>query len=76
MGIRRFATVIDDTDNEFLHLLNIAEAVKDSLDEVAHVQRYRDVLLNATHALKELTQTESLARRALPEHHVSPQQGG
>ena len=76
MGIRRFATVVEDTDKQFLHLLTIAEPAGESPDDMARIQRYRDVLLSAGDTLKKLAQTESLANRPQPRHHVAPPQGG
>ena len=76
MGIRRFATVIDDPDGKFLHLLTIAEPVIAVEDESAQVDRYRDALLRARDELVELVLLQNSARRPRPKHHVMPQRGG
>lgn len=76
MGIRRFATVVEDPDGKFLHLLTLAEPVGDLKNEKAHVKRYRDALLKAREGLTELVYTENPAYRPRPKHHVMPQRGG
>lgn len=76
MGIRRFATVVDDPQGKFLHLLTLAERAGSSDDEAALVARYKDALLTAREELEELVSTESSAKRPRPKHHVMPQRGG
>ena len=76
MGIRRFATVVEDPDGKFLHLLTLAEPVAELVDEKEHVQRYRDSLIEARNHLAELVVTETAAYRPRPKHHVLPPQGG
>ena len=76
MGIRRFATVVDDPDGKFLHLLTLAEPADKPEDEAALVQRYRDALLTARVELEELVLREYSAKRPRPKHHVMPQRGG
>lgn len=76
MGIRRFATVIDDPSGKFLHLLTVAEAASTVADESKLVHRYRTALLNARDELLELVVNESSAKRPRPKHHVVPQRGG
>lgn len=76
MGIRRFATVVEDPDGKFLHLLTLAEPVSDLSDEKRTVQRYRDALLKAREGLAELVETENAAYRPRPRHHDLPQRGG
>jgi len=72
MGIRRFATVIEDPDGKFLHLLTLAEPVRVAAD----IKRYRDALLRARENLSKLAHTESAARRLRPKHHAMPLRGG
>ncbi|MBX2880939.1 MAG: MarR family transcriptional regulator [Granulosicoccus sp.] len=76
MGIRRFATVVEDPDGKFLHLLTLAEPVSELSNEKKTVQRYRDALLKARKDLADLVVTENAAYRPRPKHHVLPQQGG
>ncbi|GIX14611.1 MAG: hypothetical protein KatS3mg118_2570 [Paracoccaceae bacterium] len=73
MGIRRFATVVEDVDGRFLHLLALAE----SAERVnGGIGRYRDALLDARAELARLVAAESAARRPRPRHHVLPPRGG
>lgn len=78
MGIRRFATVVDDPDGNFLHLLTLAEPAVSATptQEAALAKRYRDALLKAREELEELVSQESSANRPRPKHHVMPQRGG
>jgi len=76
MGIRRFATVVEDPDGKFLHLLTIAESVSTVADEPHYIQRYRDVLLMAREELAKLVFTERSANRLQPKHHALPHRGG
>jgi DNA-binding IclR family transcriptional regulator len=76
MGIRRFATVIEDPKNRFLHLLSIAEPVKATEDDGELIQRYRTELLKAREELTALVLTESITTRRQPKHHDSPPRGG
>lgn len=73
VGIRRFATVIQDADGKFLHLLALAEpADKPS----APIQTYQDALLKARAELSELVHQESAATRLQPKYHALPLRGG
>lgn len=76
MGIRRFATVVEDPEGKFLHLLTLAEPVDDLACEKEHIKRYRDALLEARDGLAELVFAENRAYRPRPKHHVMPQRGG
>lgn len=76
MGIRRFATVVEDPDGKFLHLLTLAEPVGAIEDEAEYVRRYRDALLEAREELAMLVFAESAAKRLRPKHHVLPHRGG
>ena len=76
MGIRRFATVVEDPEGKFLHLLTLAEPVGDLASEREHISRYREALLEARDGLAELVFTENRAHRPRPKHHVMPQRGG
>ena len=73
VGIRRFATVIEDPDGRFLHLLALAEpAEKDSVP----IEAYQDALMTARTELSELVFQESAASRPQPKYHVMPLRGG
>ena len=76
MGIRRFATVVEDPDGKFLHLLTLAESSGELANEKVHVKRYRDALIEARKELAELVFNENAAYRPRPKHHVLPQRGG
>jgi len=73
MGIRRFATVIEDPDGKFLHLLALAEPVTDANGGVAAC---RDALLATREELSQLVYAESAAHRPRPKHHALPLRGG
>lgn len=73
VGIRRFATVIEDAEGKFLHLLALAEpADKPS----APIEIYQDALLKARTELSELVRQESAATRLQPKYHALPMRGG
>lgn len=73
VGIRRFATVIQDPDGKFLHLLALAEPVEKASD---NIQIYQDALLKARTELSQLVLDESTATRLQPKYHAKPMQGG
>ncbi|MEO9650733.1 MAG: helix-turn-helix domain-containing protein [Roseobacter sp.] len=73
VGIRRFATVIQDPDGKFLHLLALAEPAEKAS---APIEAYQDALLEARHELSELVQNESAAVRLQPKYHALPMRGG
>lgn len=52
LGVRRFATIIDDENGKFMHLLSIAEAAVPVRDKAAHIEKITAVLENARHSLK------------------------
>ena len=73
MGIRRFATVIQDPDGKFLHLLALAEPAQKAC---ASIEKYQDALLKARSELSELVYTESAVSRLRPKYHAMPMRGG
>ena len=73
VGIRRFATVIQDPEGQFLHLLALAEPAQKTC---APIEKYQDALLNARTELSELVYAESAASRLQPKHHTLPMHGG
>lgn len=73
VGIRRFATVIQDPDGKFLHLLALAEP---SDKPCTAIKAYQDALLRARTELSELVFQESAAKRLQPKYHASPMRGG
>ena len=73
VGIRRFATVIQDPNGKFLHLLALAEPAQRTC---APIEEYQDALLKARTELSELVYTESAASRLRPKYHAMPMRGG
>ena len=73
VGIRRFATVIQDPDGKFLHLLALAEPAEKAC---APITAYQDALLEARTELSELVYQESAAARLQPKYHAMPMRGG
>lgn len=73
VGIRRFATVIEDPDGKFLHLLALAEPAEKTS---APIEIYQDALLKARTELSELVFEESAALRLQPKYHALPMRGG
>lgn len=73
VGIRRFATVIQDPNGKFLHLLALAEPAEKASAPIA---TYQDALMKARTALSELVFEESAAKRLQPKYHAMPMRGG
>ena len=73
VGIRRFATVIQDPEGKFLHLLALAEPAE---KDCASADTYQDALLKVRTELSELVFEESAASRPQPKYHVLPMRGG
>lgn len=73
VGIRRFATVIQDPDGKFLHLLALAEP---ATKPQANIETYQDALLKARTELSRLVFEENAANRLQPKHHALPMHGG
>ncbi|SNS84176.1 MarR family transcriptional regulator [Tropicimonas sediminicola] len=73
VGIRRCATVIEDPNGRFLHLLALAEPDDRSDDRM---DEYRDALLSVRAELSDLAYAESATNRLVPKHHSMPLRGG
>jgi len=73
MGIRRFATVVQDQEGKFLHLLALAEPAQGNCTDI---KKYQDALLKARNELTELVYKESAANRLRPQVHALPLTGG
>ena len=73
VGIRRFATVVQDPDGKFLHLLALAEPAD---KPCAPIERYQDALTKARKELSELVFEVKGANRLPPKHHALPMYGG
>lgn len=61
LGVRRFVTVIDDDNGNFMHMLSIAEAAIPVRDRQAHIAEMTHVLTEARATLKALIGSESAA---------------
>lgn len=73
VGIRRFASVIQDPEGKFLHLLALAEP---ATKPCAPIEKYQDALGKARAELSQLVFDESAASRLQPKHHALPMLGG
>lgn len=73
LGIRRCATVVEDPNGKFLHLLALAEPDDGSTDQM---EKYQDALLTVRAELADLGYAESTANRLAPMHHAMPLRGG
>lgn len=76
MGIRRFATVIEDPSGHFLHLLTLAEPADDIGNDSDYVARYREALLAARLDLIGMVDQEFGEKRPRPKHQTLPLRGG
>ena len=54
LGVRRFATLIEEEDGQFMHLLSIAEAAVPTRDKASHIAKFTAVLEDAQSRLKSL----------------------
>lgn len=73
VGIRRCATVVEDPNGKFLHLLALATPDDQTPDQM---DRYRDALLSVRTELSDLAYAESAASRLPPKHHAMLLRGG
>lgn len=62
VGVRRFATIIEDENGNFLHLLSIAEAAVPVRDKEEHVANARRVLNEARATLNAQIKAEAIGR--------------
>tara|TARA_R110002124_G_scaffold61155_4_gene167478 strand:- start:4612 stop:5511 length:900 start_codon:yes stop_codon:yes gene_type:complete len=72
VGVRRFATIIEDDDGNFLHLLSIAEAAVPVRDKEAHIAQSRSVLQKARATLQAQIRAEAIAEGGPKKHELSP----
>lgn len=63
VGVRRFATIIEDENGKFLHLLSIAEAAVPVRDKDKHIAEKRDILRDARERLKAQIKAEASGAR-------------
>lgn len=72
LGVRRFATLIDDDEGKFMHLLSIAEAAVPVRDREAHIAKFTQILSETRATLKAQINHESASLRGATDAHVPP----
>ncbi len=72
VGVRRFATIIEDEAGNFLHLLSLAEAAVPVRDNDAHIAHARNVLQKARATLQAQIRAEAIADGGTKKHELSP----
>lgn len=73
VGIRRCATVVEQPEGRFLHLLALAEPADRPSDRT---DEYKDALLAVRAELCALAHEESTTDRLAPKYHAAPLRGG
>ena len=63
VGVRRFVTIVEDGDGNFLHLLSIAEAAVPVRDKDEHIANARTILNDARDRLKSKINAEASRKR-------------
>ena len=72
VGVRRFATIIEDDAGNFLHLLSIAQAAVPVRDKDAHIANARAVLSSAREKLEAQIKAEATETGGNKKHELSP----
>lgn len=70
VGVRRFATIIEDEAGNFLHLLSIAEAATPVRDKEEHIENARNILSRAREALEVQIKAEASGGADAKRHHA------
>lgn len=73
VGIRRCATVVEDPNGKFLHLLALAEPAD---RPASGIGKYKEALLDVRAELCALAVEESTTDRLVPKYHSAPLHGG
>lgn len=68
LGVRRFVTLIDDDDGQFMHMLSIAEAAIPVRDRAQHIERLTEVLDESRAALKAHISRETASDSGIGKH--------
>ena len=76
VGIRRFATVIESPEGEFLHLLSLAEPASKLRISADYVSKMQSELFAAREELMTLVSEEKSIFRNPPKHYIQPGRGG
>lgn len=71
VGVRRFATIVEDEDSKFLHLLSLAEAAVPVRDKEEHIANARDVLSKAREILNAQIKAEASGGKGEGRHHTN-----
>lgn len=72
VGVRRFATIIQDDQSNFMHLLSIAEAALPVTDKEKHTEKYRNILDDVRECLEHKIRTEDFDEDGMHEYELHP----
>lgn len=72
VGVRRFATIIEDEAGNFLHLLSLAEAAVPVRDKAAKIESSRDILSHARAVLQAQISEEAMNNHGDKKHELGP----
>ena len=76
LGVRRFATIVDDDDGRFMHLLSIAEPATPVPDREQHISAFSQILIEARATLKAQISNETANLGGANIHNLSVTQAG
>ncbi|MBX2835786.1 MAG: MarR family transcriptional regulator [Gammaproteobacteria bacterium] len=76
LGVRRFATIIEDDNGRFMHLLSIAEAATPVADRDKHIKQLTQILSDARAKLKAQITNETAYQSEAAIHPLSVSQTG
>lgn len=72
LGVRRFATLVEDDAGNFLHLLSLAEAAVPVLDREEKIARSKAILSAAKERLQAQIRSDIEAGNLPQKHEISP----
>lgn len=72
VGVRRFATIVEDEAGNFLHLLSLAEAALPVRDKAEKIESCRAILTQARAVLQAQTRAEAASSRSEKKHELHP----
>lgn len=76
LGVRRFATIIDDDNGRFMHLLSIAEPATPVRDKAKHIKNMTRIISDSRATLKALISKESATQDGVEDHDLPIYQAG
>lgn len=76
VGVRRFATIIEDEDGNFLHLLSLAEAAVPVRDKEHRIEECRQILRQARAKLQAQIRVEAAENGSPKKHELTRPQIG